>query len=259
MSGWNIDTTVPVIEDALLGANPLFLNPDPGIDEVGCDLPGWSHDPDAAADYYGAAIACHHEAWQGAFAGLGIELQVPPLWAGAHTADYDGACGSNSTGREAFYCSADQTIVMPFDTMKSIAQYGAGYALAVLPHEYGHHLQEQAGVFAAFSARGDEVGWESEDGQLLNRMLELQAWCFSGMFYGMNVGSGDITQGLWDQAYDNNSHAGDRSGELRYHGTNESIANWFGWGAEPGDEASSNTPSPYECNPWAARSQDWLQ
>jgi predicted metalloprotease len=108
---------------------------------------------------------------------------------------------------------ADQTIVMPIDSMRSIARYGEGYALAVLSHEYGHHLQQQTGVMDAFQARGQAIGYASRAGQLLSRQLELQAWCFSGTFYGTNTGHGSITRSLSQQAYDSNSHAGDRRGE----------------------------------------------
>jgi predicted metalloprotease len=44
--------------------------------------------------------------------------------------------------------------VAPFDSMRSIARYGEGYALAVLSHEYGHHVQQQTGAMEAFHARG---------------------------------------------------------------------------------------------------------
>lgn len=254
------DISGPVAEDPLLGANPLLLDPELHIDAVGCSLPAWSHDPETARAYYQAALDCHHDAWAPAFSAIGLDLAPAQLWAGASSSSYDGECGTNSTGREAFYCYLDGTVVMPFDSMSSIAQYGEGYALAVLSHEYGHHLQQQAGIFGQLVLRADAAGWESDEGQLLNRQLELQAWCFSGMFYGMNVGSGSISQGLYDQAYDNNSQAGDRPGELRYHGTNENIATWFSWGAQPStDLAASTTPSPYECNTWAARYEESLE
>lgn len=255
-----IDTSGPVDLDPWLGVNPAFVEVGVGIAPVDCALPAWSLDPAAVEAVYQAFIVCHDEAWRSTLAHFGIELESPNLWAGAKTAAYDGACGSNTFGREAFYCDVDQTLVMPFDTMLPIAEYGPGYALAVLSHEYGHHLQEQMGILPAYGARRQAAGWDSETGQLLSRQLELQAWCLSGMFYGVNNGRGSIDQTLTDQAVDNNSHAGDRPGELREHGTNENIANWFGWGSHPSLEPGADVvPTLYECNPWAARDAAWLE
>lgn len=257
---WSPQVTGPVISDPLLGSNPVHLEQGYGIAKVNCRLPKWRLNAAAARAYYSAAIACHDNAWRATLAHFDLTLASPQLWAGAQNSQYSGACGRNETGREAFYCSADQSIVMPFDTMRSIARYGEGYALAVLSHEYGHHLQQQIGVMDAFQARGQSAGYESRSGQLLSRQLELQAWCFSGMFYGTNTGRGSITKSLSRQAYDNNSHAGDRRGELRQHGTNQNIANWFGWGRHPSLNPSARvSPSIYECNPWAARDSGWLE
>jgi uncharacterized protein len=258
---WSPQVNGPVNSDPLLGVNPVLLERGVGVAKVNCRLPSWRVQAAAARVYYQAAITCHDNAWRGSLTRFGLKLASPKLWAGAKGSEYSGACGSNSTGREAFYCSADQTIVMPFDSMRSVARYGEGYVLAVLSHEYGHHLQEQIGVMAAYQARGQSVGYPSSSaGQLLSRQLELQAWCFSGMFYGTNTGRGSITKSLSRQAFDNNSHAGDRPGELRQHGTNQNVGNWFGWGRHPSLNPSAKVaPSSYECNPWAARDSDWLR
>ena len=80
------------------------------------------------------------------------------------------------------------------------------------------------------------------------------------MFYGTSGGIGSVNQTLVDQAVHNNGGAGDRPGELREHGTNENIANWFGWGIHPSlGPAADVAPSLYECNPWAARDAAWLE
>lgn len=255
-----IDVSGPVESDPLLGWNPAFLEAGIGTPGTDCVLPTWQLDPAAAEAYYRAAIACHDAAWAPVFAYFEITPTAPQLWAGAEGAAYVGACGANTTGREAFYCNLDDTMVMPFDSMRTIAEFGEGYALAVLSHEYGHYLQDQFGIIDAYVARRQAVGWESDAGQLLSRQLELQAWCLSGMFYGTSTGRGSITQELSDQAFDNNTHAGDRPGELREHGTNASIASWFGWGRHPSDDpAAAVVPTLYECNSWAAREASTLE
>lgn len=259
-SSWSPRVSGPVSSDPLLGANPVHLERGYGISAVNCRLPGWRLQPAAAKAYYAAAIACHDRAWRGPLGHFGLTLASARLWAGAQGNQYAGGCGRNSTGREAFYCSADRTIVMPFDSMRSIARYGEGYALAVLSHEYGHHIQQQIGVMAAYHARAQAVGYSSQPAQQLSRQLELQAWCFSGMFYGSSTGRGSITKSLSQQALDNNGHAGDRPGELRQHGTNRNIANWFKWGRRPSQDSSARVkPSIYECNPWAARDAGGIQ
>ncbi|MFI5728756.1 neutral zinc metallopeptidase [Kribbella sp. NPDC051587] len=259
-SAWSPGVTGSVYNDPLLGMNPVHLEQGYGIAKLNCRLPAWHLQAAAARIFYQAAISCHDRAWRATLSHFGLTLQTPLLWAGASSASYSGACGQNNTGREAFYCAADRTIVMPFDSMRSIARYGEGYALAVLSHEYGHHVQEQIGVMAAFLARNESIGYKSAAGQLLSRQLELQAWCFSGMFYGTNTGRGSITRSLSQQAFVNNSNAGDRPGELRQHGTNQNVANWFGWGRHPSLNPSAKvTPSMYECNPWAARDAGWLR
>lgn len=247
-------TTGPVGDDPDLGYNPFLTSEGAGISAVNCQLPAWSPNPTAAEAFYRAAIECHNDAWRPTLAAFGITFTAPALWAGARNADYTGACGVNSTGREAFYCAGEQRIVMPYDTMARITGNGAGYALAVLSHEYGHHLQKVTGIMAAFIARVGALSSTDPDVDLLNRRLELQAWCFSGMFYGTSTGRGSITEGMAQQAYDNNSGAGDRPGERRFHGTSLNIATWFSWGQHPSlDPNAAVTPSMYECNPWAAR------
>ncbi|WP_084507478.1 neutral zinc metallopeptidase [Nocardia violaceofusca] len=252
--------TGPVKSDPELGGNPVLSEQGVGLSSVDCRLPGWRNTPDGAEAYYRAAIGCHDAAWAPTLAHFRIAMSSPALWAGARIGDYDGACSSTGSNREAFYCAADRTIVMPFDTMTPVIGYGVGNVLAVLSHEYEHHVQQLTGIMAAFQARASALNWSGPEVDLLNRRLELQAWCFSGMFYGVNTGRGSITRSLADRAYTNNAGAGDRPGERRWHGTNQNVANWFGWGMHPSsDPASAAEPSLYECNPWAARSDAWLE
>lgn len=251
-------TSGPVENDPDLGANAFLRKQGVAPAQIDCALPAWVDDPAGAEAFYRAAIRCHDAAWRPALAQFGIAFVEADLWSGARVADYHGSCPINV--REAFYCPSDRTIVMPFDSMEHIASFGVGYALAVVSHEYGHHIQQLTGIMPAFQARGAALGWDTPDADLLTRRLELQAWCFSGMFYGVNTGRGSITQGLANQALENNSAAGDRPGERRLHGTNQNIANWFSWGVHPSlDSNAAVTPSTYECNPWWARDQGWLQ
>ncbi|MEU6561410.1 neutral zinc metallopeptidase [Nocardia nova] len=246
--------------DPDLGWNPVLIEQGVGLSSVDCRLPVWQNTPAGAEAYYRAAIGCHDAAWAPTLAHFKVAMASPALWAGAEVADYHGACASTGSNREAFYCPADQTIVMPFDTMAPVIGYGIGNVLAVLSHEYEHHVQQLTGIMPAFQARASALNWSGPQVDLLNRQLELQAWCFSGMFYGVNTGRGSITRALADRAYINNAGAGDRPGERRWHGTNKNVANWFGWGIHPSlDPDAAAAPSLYECNPWSARDASWLE
>ncbi len=251
-----------VRNDALLGSNPVFLEQGVGTGQVECRLPAWRNTAEANRDYYQAAIGCLDESWQPTLAHFRLTLASPHLWAGASAQSYDGACASMDRDREAFYCNRDQTIVMPFDTMNPLtgSANGAGAAFAVISHEYGHHVQQLSGVLDEYIAQRKEAGWTSEPGLQMSRQLELQAWCFSGMFFGANLGHGSISRDLWNKAYSNNSGAGDRPGGARDHGRDQNVSNWFGWGAKPTLNQNENpAPSMYECNPWAARDNGWIQ
>ncbi len=53
----------------------------------------------------------------------------------------------------------------------------------MVAHEYGHYVQELSGVIGAYYKQLSTVGVNSSAGLLLSRRLELQAQCFSGMFF----------------------------------------------------------------------------
>ncbi|PKQ26004.1 MAG: hypothetical protein CVT64_05885 [Actinobacteria bacterium HGW-Actinobacteria-4] len=118
--------------------------------------------------------------WAAELPTVGTELALPGIviFDQATTS----ACGQASAATGPFYCPADQSIYVDvafWDVLST--QFGAsGGPLAemyVIAHEYGHHLQNQLGVFGV-ADRGD-TGADSDSVK-----VELMADCLAGVWAG---------------------------------------------------------------------------
>lgn len=144
----------------------------------------------------------------------------------------------------ALYCSSNQTIYMNVtvdDT--NFGYYGAemGYWM-ILTHEFGHHLQNTAGVF------GDYTRWYGAAGSTerreLSRRLELQATCLGGvqlnaMWTSLKLGPSDYAQMDYFNANSVDTN--------RDHGSGANNKRWFDRGYT-GDWSSFG-----DCNTWRAK------
>jgi predicted metalloprotease len=108
---------------------------------------------------------------------LGIQYQSPADFALFEQATNTG-CGQASSATGPFYCPADQTIYVDtsfFDQLRT--QFGAtGGTLSemyVVAHEWGHHIQNLAGVMQR--ADRTQTGPASDTVR-----IEVQADCFAG-------------------------------------------------------------------------------
>jgi uncharacterized protein len=173
-----------------------------------------------------------------------LPFHAPHLAAPAKAAAVNSPCANESRRTEsAFYCATDETIFMPFDALRrQTAGSRRGAQLAMLTHEYGHHVQALIGVLHAYTDKRTAVGWDTSTGQQQSRRMDLQAWCFAGMFLGTNYGRGDLDQQTWNEASQHSGGAGDGPGDQRLYGSNQNVLNWFKWGSEKGDT--------WECNTW---------
>jgi predicted metalloprotease len=160
-------------------------------------------------------------------------------------------CGSASSATGPFYCPPDQTIYIDtsfYDQLES--QFGAeGGPLAemyVVAHEWGHHIQNLAGIL--------ERAQDGDTGPTSNSVrTELQADCFAGSWAAAASQTVDengvpflqpITRDQYAQAIDAAAAVGDdriqeaTQGQVNphsfTHGTSEQRVNWFETGYEQG-------------------------
>ncbi|MET7773698.1 neutral zinc metallopeptidase [Nocardia sp. NPDC005366] len=225
--------------------HPLFAQ-HIGLERVDCALPRWRDDALAAQDFYEAAIGCLDASWEPTLRGAGLPFRSPRVLAPEQVRSVSSPCEPELFAiRESSYCAIDETIVLPFDTVRPLAVGSRrGAQLAAVAREYGHHIQTVIGLTRAYADKRAALGWNSAAGQEQGRRWELQAGCFSGMFLGTSFDRGDIDERTWNEAARVNRVAGDRPGEPRVHGTDANVWGWWKWGSDKGDT--------WECNTWYA-------
>lgn len=118
--------------------------------------------------------------WSDAMPGLGTELAYPGIV--IFDDSTQSGCGMASASTGPFYCPTDRTIYLDvafFDDLER--NYGAsGGPLAqmyVVAHEYGHHIENQLGVFNVADRSG--TGPDSDSVK-----VELMADCLAGVWAG---------------------------------------------------------------------------
>lgn len=233
-----------------LGDNPLFIanNYAPAIT---CNLATWDTSPQGAANFFLSALPCLDEAWAPVMETAGLPFFSPSIQFPEGT-EWSSPCGSVSQGGgvvAAFYCGEDNTLYMPFAGLQS-EMYGAhpGVYLAVLSHEYGHHVQAMSGVLATYADERYNVGVDTEAGLELSRRLELQAQCFSGMFFAATWSRGSVDDNILQEARTSQDRGDHNPGVPRDHGTDEHTSAWWEQGAQ------KNLTN--ECNTWLSPPED---
>ncbi|GAA4381478.1 KPN_02809 family neutral zinc metallopeptidase [Agromyces bauzanensis] len=159
------------------------------------------------------------------------------------------ACGNASSATGPFYCPPDQSIYIDtsfYDQLET--RFGAsGGPLAemyVVAHEWGHHVQNIAGIL--------ELSQDGQSGPTSNAVrVELQADCFAGSWAAAASRTEDergvpflqpITREQYTQAIDAAAAVGDdriqeaTQGQVTphsfTHGTSEQRVRWFETGYE---------------------------
>lgn len=188
--------------------------------------------------------------WQQAGPEIGLDYVGPQdfvLFSGATTT----GCGNASSATGPFYCPPDQTIYIDvtfYDELRS--RFGSsGGPLAemyVVAHEWGHHVQNLAGIL--------ELAQDGQTGPTSNAVrVELQADCFAGAWAANASEVPDesgvpflqpITEAQYRDALSAASAVGDdriqqaTQGQVTphafTHGTSDQRVRWFKTGYEQG-------------------------
>jgi uncharacterized protein len=228
-----------------LADNPLFTASGPS--PTSCSLPRWQTTPSVSQAYFTAALPCLDTAWAPVLKAAKLPFTTPKL-AFPTGSSWSSPCGSVSNGEAAaFYCSADNTLYMPFSGLQT-EDFGArpGVYLAVFAHEYGHHVQYLTGMMKVADEQMYDSGSDSPQSLEVSRRLELQAQCFSGLFLAATSGRGSVDASVVTDAAATQER-GDH-GARRDHGTDAHTQGWWHQGYQKKDVA--------QCNTWRASSAD---
>ena len=175
---------------------------------------------------------CIHTAWVGVLGELGWSTVEPPL------SFYEGEGAPSDCGyfeAPAFYCSADGGSVH-FGTGHLEMTYSWDLSLnEMVNHEYGHHLQNLAGITTAKM----QVGASNE----VERRAELQATCWSAAMTVNNVDV-DFDQDDW-ASWQDRLETVIVDG---LHGSRESLLHWGTRGLY--------AETLGECNTWAVEATE---
>jgi len=199
------------------------------------------------------AAASLEDYWQDAAPTIGVAYSSPQDFILFTDAVATG-CGNASSATGPFYCPPDQTLYVDttfFDQLES--QFGAtGGPLAemyVVAHEWGHHIQNLAGILQR--AQDGQTGPTSNSVR-----TELQADCFAGSWAAAASQTTDergvpflqpITRDQYAQAIDAAAAVGDdriqeaTQGQVSphsfTHGSSEQRVRWFETGYQGGAQS----------------------
>src|SRR2546429_6590521 len=192
-------TTQPPKSVLETDTNPLLAD-GIGLAPVTCTLPAMSRDPERLRAYYQAAIGCLDQAWRPVLERVNEPFSSPRLEITAGRS----LCGEAPSAEEAtaYYCSGGKVIFMPTDRLLDQAGLSQAAHLAVLAHEYGHHVQALSGILISAYEKGQQYDKDSPEKLELTRRAELQANCFSGMFIAAITGRGSVSTKLGRAAAD---------------------------------------------------------
>jgi uncharacterized protein len=199
------------------------------------EQPVGSGDLDAARVYLEFLLDCMNTTWSAQLAKAKIPFSKPRFGViakpGART-----QCGRFPKGAQALYCPADRKITFLLDEAILEEPFEL-FLMAVMAHEYGHHVQHLTGVLKV----ADRVKGKSK-ARILDesRRVELQAECYAGGFIGSvwrSLGRGDFDFRYIVKTAQNGY-------DFATHGKAENVGYWLkrGFDAE----------SPNACNTWKA-------
>lgn len=204
--GGGIGGIVIVILALIFGIDPSALNLDPRTQGLGGAAGALDDtvqqdfaascttgaDANADADCRVLAVIESLDAyWADALPVAGFRHELPGvvIFDGATSS----ACGTASSATGPFYCPPDQTLYVDTTFFSSLTEFGferGNLAEAyVIAHEYGHHVQNEVGVFDIADRSG--TGPTSDSVR-----VELMADCLAGVWVGHAASTPDPDTGV---------------------------------------------------------------
>ncbi|WP_405487939.1 neutral zinc metallopeptidase [Nocardia sp. NBC_00511] len=222
--------------------NPLLTDDSYTLLPAKCAYSPWGTQVEVARKFFQTAADCLAQAWKPLFDKIDLPFQAPKLNVSADTNGITTLCTGNSTNFAAFYCSADMTIYLPISQLQTDL-FGNNWVvyLSVFSHEYGHHVQAQAGILGKVHQQRRDAGSRSDLGLELSRRTEQQAQCFDGMYLSSSNNGGALTGAQVGVARNDAYHRGDAPGDMRDHGTSQNMGVWFEVGLDKDRAAQCNT------------------
>jgi uncharacterized protein len=196
------DTGQPVRRVTELADHPL-LAPGLALPAATCELPAFARDARSLPPYYEALILCMDAAWAPVLDAARLPRKLPHVDIKEHPGETGCGDPDEDAGADDFlamYCSALDTMYLPIDRMLAVDDGRPATHLAVVAHEYAHHVQEESGLLWAAHLDLKRLGWTTPPALETNRRLELQAHCFAALFLAAAADHGPISRALADEA-----------------------------------------------------------
>jgi predicted metalloprotease len=225
-------------------SGPLYRSG--SLSRVPCRLPKIAeHDEQSMQKFLETLSDCLDAAWNRQFTKAGVTgFTVPQriFWSMPGSSP----CGSYpAPGASAFYCPANDTMYVGLSNVVETAggepvSHYAVYA-RVIAHEYGHHVQEDAGILEyghGLMASGDSTARAEA-----SRRIELQAQCFAGAFLSAERHTLPMTAKQYRAMIADNRARGDDETrpDIRDHGSGRHYAGWVARGYREGVLSACDT------------------
>jgi uncharacterized protein len=231
--------------------SPLYASG--ALSHVGCRLPKIvERDESSMRRFLDTLSDCLDSAWAKQFTKAGVKDYTVPqrvFW----SLPGSSPCGSYpAPGASAFYCPSNDTMYVGLSNIVDTAagepvSHYAVYA-RVIAHEYGHHVQEDAGILEYGHGLMASGGVASRTEA--SRRIELQAQCFAGVFLSAESATLPMTTKQYHAMIADVGARGDDESrpETRDHGSGPHYAGWVVKGYRDGVLSA--------CDTWTAPSSD---